>query len=464
MGFRLRASEKHFVREKRLRARFSVPGLREENHMQKIGLISLGCAKNTVDSESMLGMLRDRGYEIVNDPESADILFVNTCGFIQSAKEESIDAILDMARYGRKLIVTGCLAQRYPEALMSEIPEIDGILGVAQYGRLFEALEAIEAGKRPCFVGEGEQFIECPRVLTTPGYSAYVKISDGCDNRCTYCAIPLIRGTYRSRPFDEIVRECERLAAGGVTELTLIAQDTSRYGCDIGDGRLLLPELLEAVSAIEGIHWVRVLYCYPDTTDDRLLDAMERLPKVAPYLDLPLQHIDDDLLRRMNRRGSSEWIRSRIAACHARGFTVRTTMIVGFPGETEAQFQSLMDFVKSARFDRLGAFTYSPEEGTPAADMPGHLDEAVKRERLDQLMMLQQGISMEINEARIGEVCEVLVDGFDAEAGRYYGRSLREAPESDGCIWLDADGLTPGEYVTVKITGADAYDLEGVVL
>ncbi len=438
--------------------------------MRKIGLVSLGCAKNRVDSENMLGMLREKGYEIVSDPAEADILFVNTCGFIEAAKEESIDAIFEMAQYkkagrAKKLYVTGCLAQRYPEALMSEIPEIDGILGVAEYARLFEMLEAGDAGMKPCYTANGARFLNTPRVLTTPGYSAYVKISDGCDNRCTYCAIPLIRGGYSSRPFDDIVDECRKLADDGVTEITLIAQDTSRYGCDFGDRHYMLPELLEAVSAIEGVHWVRVLYCYPDSTEDRLLDTIQKLPKVAPYLDLPLQHIDDDLLRRMNRRGSSEWIKSRLEECRKRGILVRTTMIVGFPGETDQQFETLLDFVKAARFDRLGAFTYSAEEGTPAAAMPGQIDEEVKQARLDQLMMLQQSISMEINQARIGSVCEVLVDGFDEETGRFYGRSLLEAPESDGCIWLDGDAtLTPGDYVNVRITGADAYDLEGEVV
>ncbi|MBR2700274.1 MAG: 30S ribosomal protein S12 methylthiotransferase RimO [Clostridia bacterium] len=438
--------------------------------MRKIGLVSLGCAKNRVDSENMLGMLREKGYGIVSDPAEADILFVNTCGFIEAAKEESIDAIFEMAQYkktgrAKKLYVTGCLAQRYPEALMSEIPEIDGILGVAEYARLFELLEAGDAGMKPCYTANGARFLNTPRVLTTPGYSAYVKISDGCDNRCTYCAIPLIRGGYSSRPFDDIVDECRKLADDGVTEITLIAQDTSRYGCDFGDRHYMLPELLEAVSAIEGVHWVRVLYCYPDSTEDRLLDTIQKLPKVAPYLDLPLQHIDDDLLRRMNRRGSSEWIKSRLEECRKRGILVRTTMIVGFPGETDQQFETLLDFVKEARFDRLGAFTYSAEEGTPAAAMPGQIDEAVKQARLDQLMMLQQSISMEINQARIGSVCEVLVDSFDEETGRFYGRSLLEAPESDGCIWLMSDAaLTPGDYVNVRITGADAYDLEGEVV
>jgi len=435
--------------------------------MKKVGMVSLGCAKNRVDTENVLGMLRQRGFEIVNDPAKADVLFVNTCGFIESAKEESIEAILEMAQYkkgtDKKLYVTGCLAQRYPDALMDEIPEIDGIMGVADYARLFDMMEAAEKGARPCYTEDGPRFLKTPRVLTTPPYSAFVKISDGCDNKCTYCAIPLIRGNYASRPFEDIVEECIKLASEGVTEITLIAQDTSRYGCDMGDGKFLMPELLEAVSAIEGVHWVRVLYCYPDSTDDRLLDAIASLPKVAPYLDLPLQHIDDDMLRRMNRRGSSGWIKSRIAECRKRGILLRTTMIVGFPGETDEQFETLLKFVKDARFDRLGAFTYSPEEGTVAADMPDQLEEEEKIARLDQLMMLQQSISMEINEERIGTECEVLVDGF--EEGRFYGRSLLEAPESDGCIWLNTDReLTPGEYVNVRIIDADAYDLVAEVI
>ena len=434
--------------------------------LKKVGLVSLGCAKNRVDSENLLGMLRARGMEIVADPAEADAIFVNTCGFIESAKEESIDAIFEMAQYkktGRlkRLFVTGCLSQRYPDALLDEIPEIDGIMGVADYARLDEMLADAESGHRPCYTANGARFLKTPRVLTTPPFSAYVKISDGCDNRCAYCAIPLIRGGYASRPFDDIVAECRRLAEDGVTELTLIAQDTSRYGCDLGDGHYLLPELLEAVSAIDGVHWVRVLYCYPDSTDDRLLDAIANLPKVAPYLDLPLQHIDDNLLKRMNRRGSADLIKSRIAECRKRGILVRTTMIVGFPGETDAQFQTLLDFVREAKFERLGAFTYSAEEGTPAARMPDQIPEETKNARLDQLMMLQQAISMDFNESRVGTTCEVLVEGFDEETGRFYGRSILEAPESDGCIWLEGGDYSPGEYVSVAITGAEAYDLTG---
>ena len=433
-----------------------------------VGLVSLGCAKNLVDSENLLGMLRDRGYTIVADPAEAEIIFVNTCGFIESAKQESIDTIFEMARYkqtGRlkKLFVTGCLVQRYPEALSEEIPEVDGFMGVADYARLYDMLDEADAGSRPMYMEDGDRFFNCGRVLTTAPFSAYVKISDGCNNRCSYCAIPLIRGNYVSRPFDDIVDECRRLAGEGVTELTLIAQDTSRYGCDIGDGHYLLPELLREVSNIDGVHWVRVLYCYPDSTEDRLLDEIANNPKVAPYLDLPLQHINDDLLRAMNRRGSKAWIQSRIAECKKRGITLRTTMIVGFPGETEEQFEELCSFVKEARFDRLGAFTYSPEEGTKAAVMDHQIDEEVKLRRLDQLMLLQQAVSMELMEQRIGTTCEVLVEGQD-EYG-WYGRSIREAPESDGCIHLISEKeLVLGEYIQVRIVDCDAYDLTAEVL
>ena len=437
--------------------------------MKTVGMVSLGCAKNRVDSENLLGMLRERGYEIVADPAQADVIFVNTCGFIEAAKEESIDTIFEMAEYkktGRlqKLFVTGCLAQRYGDTLFQEMPEVDGFMGVSDYARLYDMLDDAEHGERPLYMADGERFLNCGRVLTTASWAAYVKISDGCNNRCTYCAIPLIRGSYASRPFDDIVAECERLAGQGVTEITLIAQDTSRYGCDLGDGTLLLPALLRRVSEIEGVHWVRVLYCYPDTTTDALLDEIQNNPKVAPYLDLPLQHIDDALLKKMNRRGSAEWIRSRIAACKARGITLRTTFIVGFPGETQAQFEELMNFTREARFDRMGAFTYSPEEGTPAARMKDQIDEDVKLARLDQLMMLQQAISAELMQARIGEECEVLVEGLD-EDGVPVGRSILEAPESDGCIRLNsARTLTPGEYVMARVTGADAYDLTAEVL
>ena len=422
-------------------------------------MISLGCAKNRVDSENLLGRLKAAGHEFVDDPAQADAIFVNTCGFIEDAKQESIDAILEMAaarKKGAKLLVTGCLAQRYSDALMEEIPEIDGLLGVKDYDK---ALSLLDSDIRESYTSGTERFPDGERILTTPPYSAFVKISDGCDNRCSYCAIPLIRGRYLSRPYEEIVDECERLAEGGVTEITLIAQDTSRYGNDIY-GKTRMSELLRRVAALEKVNWVRVLYCYPDTTDDELLETIAHTPKVCAYLDLPLQHINDRLLKKMNRRGSSDWIKSRIEKCRQLGITLRTTMIVGFPGETEEEFQELMDFVRWARFDRLGAFAYSPEEDTPAAAMPDQIDQETKYRRLDQLMMLQQEISMEINESRVGEECTVLCEGW--EDGLYYGRSPKEAPESDGNIRFTAQReIQPGEYVKVKILSAEAYDLYG---
>lgn len=433
--------------------------------MRTAGVISLGCSKNRVDSENMLGMLREKGYTIVSDPKQAELIIVNTCGFIEPAKEESIETIFEMAQYkesGRLklLVVTGCLSQRYGEALREEMPEVDAFMGVAEYSRLMEVIEQAEKGERPLAMGEGERFCLGPRVLTTPAYSAYVKISDGCDNRCSYCAIPLIRGRYRSRPMADILRECEELARGGVSEITLIAQDTSRYGNDFPEHRLLLPELLKKVSDIEGIHWVRVLYCYPDTVDGALLDAIEQLPKVCKYMDLPLQHIDGKMLREMNRRGSPEYIRQLIQSCHERGISVRTTMIVGFPGESEAQFETLERFIEEAKFDRMGAFTYSAEEGTPAAERADQIPEEVKQRRLDRLMTIQQGISLAANQARVGEIAEVLVEGCDQ--GKYYGRSRMEAPEIDGKIWFKSQKmLKPGEYVQVKILEAYEYDLSG---
>lgn len=430
-----------------------------------VGLVSLGCSKNRVDSEMLLGLLREHGYTVVKDPASAETIVVNTCGFILPAKEESISTIFEMAEYKttgalKTLIVTGCLVQRYGEALKEEIPEIDILMGVAEYTRIFEAIEEAARGHRPLFIGEGDRFFKCDRVLTTPPYSAYVKISDGCDNRCTYCAIPLIRGGYHSRPFADIVEECRELAARGVHEITLIAQDTSRYGNDFEEHKLLLPALLREIHAIEGLHWLRVLYCYPDTVNEELLNTMNELPKVCPYLDLPLQHINARMLKEMNRRGTPEHIKEQIRRCREHGIIVRTTMIVGFPGETDEEFEELMDFIAETRFDRLGAFTYSPEEGTVSAEMDNQIDEDIKQERLDRLMLLQQDISADICAERIGEVCEVLVEG--KKHGRYFGRSRLEAPEIDGKILFTCNKpLKAGEYVWVKITSSSEYDLIG---
>ena len=433
--------------------------------MKTVGMVSLGCSKNRVDSEMMLGMLREAGYEIVSNPAKAEVIIVNTCGFILPAKEESIDTILDMAEYKktgacRLLVVTGCLVQRYAAELRSEIPEIDLLMGVAAYERLVPAIEEALRGEKPTLTGEGNRFLCGPRVLTTPSYSAYVKISDGCSNRCTYCAIPLIRGAYHSRPFDDIVAECRALASGGVTELTLIAQDTSRYGNDFPEGTLLLTRLLRAVHDIDALKWLRVLYCYPDTVNEELLDAMATLPKACRYLDLPLQHVNDRVLRAMNRRGSQALIRRLIKDCRDRGIIIRTTLMVGFPGETEAEYEEMLAFMREARFDRLGAFAFSPEEGTAAAAMPDQIDEDVKQERLDRLMTAQQAISASLMRERVGETCQVLVEG--RRRGRYYGRSRLEAPEIDGKVLFTAgDNLCPGDYADVFITDASEYDLIG---
>ena len=429
-----------------------------------IGLISLGCSKNRVDSEQALGYLAAHGYQIVDDPARAEVIIVNTCGFIQSAKEEAIATLFEMAEYKqtgvcRLLVATGCFAQRYPEAIREEMPEVDAILGVNEYEKIDEAIRAAFAGQRPVYTDDDGTFFEYGRVLTTPKYSAYIRIGEGCDNCCSYCAIPLIRGGYRSRPKEDILAEVRRLAGEGVREFTLIAQDTTRYGTDEG-GESRLPELIEEVAAIPGVAWLRTLYCYPERVDDRLLDTIARLPNVCKYLDLPMQHISQHILTDMNRSDTSEHIREVCKKFKQRGMMLRTTLMVGFPGETQEDFDELMDFVREAKFDRMGAFTFCPEEGTLAAQMPDQIDESVKQARYDALMTLQHGISLAQNRARVGTTCRVLVE--KKRGKRYIGRSEFEAPEIDGSIYFGSE--TPceiGEFVNVKITGARAYDLMG---
>ena len=429
-----------------------------------VGLISLGCSKNRVDSEQALGFLRERGYQIVSDPAKAEVIIVNTCGFIQSAKEEAIATLFEMAEYKqsgkcRLLVATGCFAQRYPEAIREEMPEVDVILGVNEYEKLDQAIAEATAGARPVYVDDDGQFFEFGRVLTTPKYSAYIRIGEGCDNCCSYCAIPMIRGGYRSRPKTDILAEVRKLAAEGVKEFTLIAQDTTRYGTDLG-GPSRLPELIEEVAAIPGVEWLRTLYCYPERVDDRLLDTIERLPNVCNYLDLPMQHISQHILTDMNRSDTSEHIREVCKKFKERGMMLRTTLMVGFPGETQEDFDELMDFVREAKFDRMGAFTFCPEEGTLAAQMPDQIEESVKQARYDALMTLQHGISLAQNRARVGTTCRVLVE--KKRGKRYVGRSEFEAPEIDGSIFFGSE--TPceiGSFVDVRITGARAYDLMG---
>ena len=412
----------------------------------------------------MLGVLRANGYQIVSDPAKAEVIIVNTCGFIQSAKEEAISTLFEMAEYKksgkcRLLVATGCFAQRYPEAIREEMPEVDAIMGVNEYQKLCQAIEEAGAGARPVYTDDDGTFFEYGRVLTTPRYSAYVRIGEGCDNWCSYCAIPLIRGRYRSRPKEDILSEVRTLAEKGVREFTLIAQDTTRYGSD-GGKESRLPELIEEIAGIEGVSWLRTLYCYPERVDERLLDVIARHDNVCKYLDLPMQHISQHILKDMNRRDTSEHIRKVCRMFRERGMMLRTTLMVGFPGETDEDFDELMDFVRETKFGRMGAFMFSPEEGTRAEKMPGQIPEEIKQARYDALMTLQHGISLKCNKARVGSTCRVLVERKRGD--RYVGRSEFEAPETDGNIYFHSD--TPcetGTFVNVRITGARAYDLMG---
>ena len=438
--------------------------------MISVGVVSLGCSKNRVDTERMHGLLTAAGYRVEADPAKAAIIIVNTCGCIEPAKRESIDAILDMARYKESgrcqlLLVTGCLSQRYAAELHEQMPEIDGLLGVGQYDRLLELIHNAHQGKRPSFTAPCTDCMEeGDRVLTTPPYSAYVKIGEGCDNRCSYCAIPLIRGPYRSRPMAAILREMERLAQRGVKEFSLISQDTTRYGTDFGSGESQLPLLLRQAAALPGVVWLRVLYCYPARVNEALLDALAGLPNVCGYLDIPIQHAVPRLLAAMNRQGTAAHIRWVIREARARNLALRTSVIVGFPGETEADFAELLDFVAQAQFDRLGAFAFSAEEDTPAAQLPDQAPEAVKQERLDALMSLQRRISTQRNALRVGSACSVLAEGRRAD-GLYWGRSAWEAPEIDGRIlFRSVTPIKPGDFATVRITDSQAYDLIGETL
>lgn len=426
--------------------------------MAKAGVVSLGCAKNQVDTERMLGLLTGAGYDLTPNPAEADVLLVNTCGFIEPAKQESINAILEMARYKRSgrcktLVVTGCLSERYRAELREAMPEVDLFLGVREYETLPRLLggaaDAPTCGPRSA------------RVLTTPPYRAYLRIADGCDNRCTYCAIPLIRGGLVSEPIEELVDEAKRLADGGVTELTLIAQDTSGYGID-RYGKPMLTELLTRLEKIESIRWLRVLYTYPDTVTPALIDRFLQSEKIVPYLDMPLQHTEDAILKRMNRRGDQKHIRDVLdyVAEYAPGFILRTTLMVGFPGETDEQFANMLAFVREHPFDRLGAFAFSPEDGTRAADYPQQVPEKVRQARLDALMSAQQPVSRARSRRRIGQTTYVLIEGYDGK--RPFGRSYAEAPDVDGRVYLkDASPIPAGTYVPVRLTDALEYDMIG---
>lgn len=436
----------------------------------RLGVISLGCPKNLVDSEVILGLLKENQYEITNDLAQAEIVIVNTCGFIESAKQESIDNILEIAQYKKDgslkyLIVSGCLAQRYSEELLESLPEVDGIIGTDCLTDIAKFLERVIAGERFIELKKTDVYNRVfPRVLTTPKHYAYLKIAEGCNNRCSYCVIPKIRGPYVSKPFEVIIDEAKELAKTGIKELILVAQDTTLYGFDLY-GKLRLPELLRELHKIEGIKWLRLMYMYPNSFTDELIDCYVNLPKLVKYVDIPLQHASDRLLKEMQRNDSKAEVSALIHKLRAKvpGIVIRTTFIVGFPGETDADFQELCEFVKEHKFENAGVFKYSQEEGTVAGERTDQIDEAVKEQRYDELMAIQAKISEQLHKATQGKVYDVIVEGYDPdEQDLAYGRSYREAPDIDGNIFIEnAKGLTVGEMVKVKISQGFTYEAVG---
>lgn len=443
----------------------------------KIGVVSLGCPKNLVDSETMLGLIHEENYEITNDPSEAEIIIVNTCGFIESAKEESINTILQMAEYKKSgsckyIIVTGCLSQRYAEELFSELPEADAIAGVEVYDEIGSIIKRVMNGERFIMLERSkpdviytskETFL--PRILTTPSYTAYLKIAEGCDNCCSYCAIPKIRGPYRSKPMEQVLKEAKALADNGVKELIVVAQDTTRYGEDLPGGKLLLADLLKELNKIESLKWIRVMYCYPNNFTDELIETFASLDKVCKYVDLPLQHASNRLLASMNRYDTREEVETLLAKLRKRipGIVIRTTFIVGFPGETDADFEELKEFVEQQRFENAGVFAYSQEEGTVAGAMPNQIPDEIKQERYHELMALQAQISEEIHKDTEGQTLEVLVEGIEEDgSGLHYGRSYREAPDIDGLVFIENPGdINPGCFVKVNILQGFTYESVG---
>ncbi len=443
----------------------------------KIGVVSLGCPKNLVDSETMLGLIHEENYEITNDPSEAEIIIVNTCGFIESAKEESINTILQMAEYKKSgsckyIIVTGCLSQRYAEELFNELPEADAIAGVEVYDEIGSIIKRVMNGERFIMLERSkpdviytskETFL--PRILTTPSYTAYLKISEGCDNCCSYCAIPKIRGPYRSKPMEQVLKEAKALADNGVKELIVVAQDTTRYGEDLPGGKLLLVDLLKELNKIESLKWIRVMYCYPNNFTDELIETFASLDKVCKYVDLPLQHASNRLLASMNRYDTREEVETLLAKLRKRipGIVIRTTFIVGFPGETNADFEELKEFVEQQRFENAGVFAYSQEEGTVAGAMPNQIPDEIKQERYHELMALQAQISEEIHKDTEGQTLEVLVEGIEEDgSGLHYGRSYREAPDIDGLVFIENPGdIKPGCFVKVNILQGFTYESVG---
>ena len=441
--------------------------------------VSLGCDKNLVDTEVMLGLLAKKGHQMIDDETQADIVIVNTCCFIHDAKEESIQTILEMAQLKetavlKKLIVTGCLAQRYKEEILEEIPEVDAVLGTTSYDEIAEVIDGLfsdspmERADARMIMKDVDYLPETQkgRLVTTGGHFAYLKIAEGCDKHCTYCIIPKIRGNFRSVPMEELIDEAKELADQGVKELILVAQETTLYGKDIY-GEKSLPRLLKALCKIQGLRWIRILYCYPEEITDELIQVIKEEPKICHYLDLPIQHASDAILKRMGRKTSKEQLISIIGKLREEipDITLRTTLITAFPGETDEQHEELMDFVDQMEFERLGVFTYSPEEDTPAAEMPDQISEEIKQDRQAELMELQQDIVFDRNEDLIGEEMLVMIEGKVADENAYVGRTYRDAPNVDGLIFVNTDEeLVSGDFAKVKVTGAMDYDLIGELL
>ena len=440
--------------------------------MANIGFISLGCAKNQVDCERMMHRVQEAGHTVKADIVGSDVVVINTCGFIDSAKSEAIDYILQTAALKDqglvgKILVTGCLSQRYQKDILTEMPEVDGILGTGSYADIVPAVEALLEGNQVEDFGSidaPEQ--ETGRIVTTPEHYAFIKIAEGCDNRCAYCIIPYLRGRYRSRQLDDVLYEARTLAASGVKELIVVAQDTSRYGTDLPGRKRLLPQLLRELCRIENLHWIRVHYVYPDEIDDELIDVIASEPKIVKYLDIPLQHCNDKILKLMNRRGDSAFLRELIAKLRSRipGLVIRTSLITGLPGEGEAEFRELCDFLREERLERVGVFAFSPEEGTPAAKME-FVDSETAAKRAEIIEMLQSDIMDEYNASMMGKTLEVLVDGYDEEQEQFYGRSYADSPDIDGRVWIASDEpVREGQFVSVKIDGCIDGDLSGYVV
>ncbi|PYG87052.1 ribosomal protein S12 methylthiotransferase [Ruminiclostridium sufflavum DSM 19573] len=439
---------------------------------KKIGIVSLGCPKNLVDSEIMLGLLSNANYEIVNEKANADILIVNTCGFIESAQQESINTILEMAEEKKRrcevLIVTGCMAERYKEKILEQIPEVDAVLGTGNYKEIADVINLAYKGERTVSYGKFEEtdYLDERRIISSESHSVYLKISEGCDNRCTYCIIPYLRGKYRSRKIESLVKEAELLAQKGAKEIILVAQDTTRYGIDLY-GKKMLTELIQKLSKISGVEWIRLLYCYPEEIDDLLIEEIASNPKVCKYMDIPVQHASDSILKLMGRRGNISEIHTVLTKLRERvkGIAIRTTMIVGFPGETEEDFEQLTAFAEQFKFDKLGVFTYSKEEGTPAAKMKNQVNKRIKQKRQKAVLELQNHISKDINFKRIGKVYKAIVDGIADDGIFYYGRTYAEAPEIDGMVYFtSSEPLTVGSFVDINILNAEEYDLIGEVI